>query len=240
MKSKSLGFYFTLIELLVAMAVFSLIMVTLMGFFNSAQKVFSNFRKKTTMYADADVALGLVERDLQSMLYGDEFPFYTPDPDTLTDTDKICFISNSALVTDSYCKTAEIVYDVAEMDSATNGVKVYWLTVNVTPKSSGNYDAATQKDKTTFDTSDAAEKVIPYVTKLDFKCYDANGGLITNDYPVASGDDANRSICPSKVTMDLEILDRDSWLKWKATGSDAIKNQNKRTFSKTIFLGERF
>jgi len=68
---------FTLIELMVAMAVFALLMASLMQFFGSAQKLWSLSSSKSEMFENARVALEMISRDLQSAYYNSgTTPFY--------------------------------------------------------------------------------------------------------------------------------------------------------------------
>jgi len=68
---------FTLIELMVAMAVFALLMASLMQFFGSAQKLWSLSSSKSEMFENARVALEMISRDLQSAYYSSgTTPFY--------------------------------------------------------------------------------------------------------------------------------------------------------------------
>jgi type II secretory pathway pseudopilin PulG len=74
--------YFTLVELLAAMAVFSIISLVMMRFFNSSQKVWSIASQRNILYSDARIALNLMTRDLQCAMYNNEnsaigiYPFW--------------------------------------------------------------------------------------------------------------------------------------------------------------------
>jgi type II secretory pathway pseudopilin PulG len=64
--------HFTLIELLMAMAVFTIISLIMMRFFNSAQQIYSKVNQKNSFYSDARIALDLIARDLQCAMYNNE------------------------------------------------------------------------------------------------------------------------------------------------------------------------
>lgn len=80
---------FTLVELIVAMGVFSVIMLALVQFISVAQKIWSEYGKKTTCFEDAIIALDLITRDLQGVLYNEEnstkgiYPFWHEADDRL-------------------------------------------------------------------------------------------------------------------------------------------------------------
>ena len=67
---------------MMAMAVFSLLALGMMGFFNSAQKIWSKSSQRGEMYADAHVALDLMARELQGVMYSNDdtsqsiYPFW--------------------------------------------------------------------------------------------------------------------------------------------------------------------
>ena len=103
---------FTLVEILVAMAVFSILLTLMVQFFSSARTLWTANEKRTSVYADASIAL-----DLMSNLLQTTFPFIeektppevsvnqTPfiikaeDPSPAGDrgNHRIVFISNSAM-----------------------------------------------------------------------------------------------------------------------------------------------
>ena len=73
--------YYTIIEVMVAMSIFVIMMTIMMQFFNSAQKVWNASSKRNMMYADARVAMNVMSREIQSMLYDNEvdtgtYPFW--------------------------------------------------------------------------------------------------------------------------------------------------------------------
>ncbi len=91
--------HYTIVEVMVAMGIFLIMMTIMMQFFNSAQKVWNLASKKNMMYADARVAMNLMTRELQSMLFkntdtdgSDIYPFWYEWTETdvdLTGTESI-------------------------------------------------------------------------------------------------------------------------------------------------------
>ena len=73
---------FTLVELIMAMAVFSILALIMMRFYSSAQQVWSKASQRTEMYNDAHVALDLMARELQCVMYDNDnteqgvYPFW--------------------------------------------------------------------------------------------------------------------------------------------------------------------
>lgn len=82
MKNKTVKiFRFTLIELITAMAIFSVLMVIMMSFFNEAQQIWTESSKRSMIYDNAKIAMDLISRDLQCVMYtendaGSLYPFW--------------------------------------------------------------------------------------------------------------------------------------------------------------------
>ena len=74
--------HYTIVEVMVAMGIFLVMMTIMMQFFTSAQKVWNAASKRNIMYADARVAMNLMTREIQSMLYDNDddgsgiYPFW--------------------------------------------------------------------------------------------------------------------------------------------------------------------
>ena len=64
--------YYTIVEVMVAMSIFLVMMTIMMQFFGSAQKVWNLSSKKNEMYANARVAMNIMTREVQSMLYAND------------------------------------------------------------------------------------------------------------------------------------------------------------------------
>ncbi|MDD5697122.1 MAG: hypothetical protein PHH77_00765 [Victivallaceae bacterium] len=60
---------YTLVEVMVAMGIFLILMTIMMQFFTSAQGLWSLSSKRNQLYADARVAMNLMTKELQTMLY---------------------------------------------------------------------------------------------------------------------------------------------------------------------------
>lgn len=63
---------YTIIEVMVAMGIFLIMMTIMMQFFTSAQKVWNASAKRNMIYADARVAMNLMTREIQSILYDND------------------------------------------------------------------------------------------------------------------------------------------------------------------------
>ena len=81
-RKKNIIRHYTIVEVMVAMGIFLVMMTIMMQFFTSAQKVWNLASKKNMLYADARVAMNLMTRELQSMLYDNDsdntgyYPFW--------------------------------------------------------------------------------------------------------------------------------------------------------------------
>ena len=63
---------YTIVEVMVAMGIFLIMMTIMMQFFTSAQKVWNASAKRNMIYADARVAMNLMTREIQCMLYDND------------------------------------------------------------------------------------------------------------------------------------------------------------------------
>ncbi|MBQ7207165.1 MAG: prepilin-type N-terminal cleavage/methylation domain-containing protein [Lentisphaeria bacterium] len=95
---------FTLVEILVAMAVFSILLTLMVQFFASARTLWTANEKRTSVYADASIAMNLMSALLQTTFYseaGTEFgtPFEITNPDSSRPAtgwnSSLMFVSNS-------------------------------------------------------------------------------------------------------------------------------------------------
>lgn len=107
---------FTLIELITAMAIFSVLMVIMMKFFNEAQKAWTMSAERAEIYDNGRIAMGLIAKDLQSAVYTqDQTPFWhcnlsSGETDTGT-KEMFAFVSATSLRPNSYCSpSCEIKY----------------------------------------------------------------------------------------------------------------------------------
>jgi type II secretory pathway pseudopilin PulG len=100
--------HYTIVEVMVAMGIFLVMMTIMMQFFTSAQQVWNAASKRNITYADARVAMNIMTRELQSMLYDNDddtgiYPFWhewtdiNVDGESRTDIDTY-FLANDDLV----------------------------------------------------------------------------------------------------------------------------------------------
>ncbi len=217
---------FTLIELITAMAVFVVLMGVMMKFFQEAQQAWSLSSQRAMVYDNARVAMDLITRDLQAAYYKkDVTPFWH------STTDVLGFISATPMPqVDSTSPFHEVQYKLEDD----------WLKRSVTGNQSGNFDYHTNFD-TAFSTREDFVEIVPYVTDLKFTCY--NNKVVNPTIPQADIDLTN---FPFIVMVELTLLDKNSWEKWKAflagsanDAANALKENQERTFTKMIFMGER-
>ncbi|HBC85409.1 MAG TPA: hypothetical protein DCZ94_00490 [Lentisphaeria bacterium] len=127
---------------------------------------------------------------------------------------------------------------------------------NFTVSENGAPTAVTNVFTATSSSSDDYQKVIPYVTKLEFTCYNRQGTEIPAD-AIGNGSGSYTMTFPYSVRIELTLLDQVSWNKWKAlrgkrysntlkvltdsgnSTAEDIRNRSERTFVKTVVLGER-
>lgn len=128
------------------------------------------------------------------------------------------------------------------------------------PKSDGDGQRAYKVFKEIAGGTDDANKssvdfnhVVPYVLSLKFTCYNNSlQDMVANGiYTYNSSTAAPSTPFPYAIKIELTLLDRVSWLKWKALGGDVdnpdsdsvtpkkFREAQQRTFTKMIYLGER-
>ncbi|MCK4982534.1 MAG: hypothetical protein KAS17_06400 [Victivallaceae bacterium] len=108
--------HYTIVEVMVAMAIFLVMMTIMMQFFTSAQKVWNLSSKRNDMYADARVAMNLMTREIQSMLFRNEatdgtgiYPFWYEwsDFDDTMPLPSLAHANSRRTDLDTYLKTEE-------------------------------------------------------------------------------------------------------------------------------------
>lgn len=238
-KSKRKIRQFTLVELLVAMAVFSVIMLVLMQFFNSAQRLWTASANKTEMFENARIAINLMARDLQCAYYN--FDEKTIRLFKQPSTTQIAFISSQPATpnTGDVSRLCEIQYRLNGTD----------IEINRVGDSDSNWDFTTQASWNTTlrgtsvpnppNTSPNWEKVIPNVVALSISCYKRDNTAWTEP-----GSGSSDIPYPYAVRIDLTLAGKDSIAKWTALGkpgstTDGYKNtigQTIRTFSRTVII----
>lgn len=227
---------FTLIELLVAMGVFALLMLALMTFFNSAQKLWTVSTNKMEMFENARIALDLISTDLQCAYYESNhndnmiyFGYPPPTSGVSGMTPKLAFTSLRTTPPNSKCKSriAEIQYGVMDNklyvnitgDFKTSGAdnEANWDftdTSGATLSSTDWNTAATpfkSYDDNIYDpvskaNPDGWKEIIPYVVDMTVSCADRDGNVISSTYGTANPDKL-----PYMVKIDLTLIDRDNY-----------------------------
>jgi Tfp pilus assembly protein PilW len=218
------------------MAVFAVLMSVLMQFFSSAQKVYTSTAGKTEMFENARIAMDMIARDLQSIYYNQDTHSYFKNTDS--NPDQLSMVTTLSSVPNSSCssRVAEVTY---KLDTGSDTLKI-----NVTGDDSSNWNflsIVTPTDPfspvdTSFGTDGTGyQEIIPYV--MDFQVTALTKGGTVQTFPTATSPYAT---LPYMVKIDLTLLDRDSYTKWKAmpsgTAKNNMKNNNTRTFSKMVII----
>lgn len=237
---------FTLVEILAAMAVLVVLMGVLFTFLSAAQTAWSLAETNSRIYENAQVALDVITRDLQSAiasnLTGREIPFYrNPDLDSADwadDWDKrraMAFVAAVEPNTEAKSLLCEIRYELYTGPLAAHREQRYWLrrartcdrTTSDPPTDNPSWDfyGKTPADVTApqwYITGNNTEKVIPGVEAFSVQVFPAIGGTGT----------INR--LPQAVHVTLKLFDP------KLVDAPVlVRNRTRRTFTKTIFLGGR-
>jgi hypothetical protein len=171
------------------------------------------------------------------------------------DQEALCFVTATNVPPDgSSSKICEVKYQLYNYDGTNGDPKCEgWLMRSVTgdassPVSKWNYfintlpwpggvvsgTGATSVFSADTTSSEAYQKVIPYVTKLEFTTYyrstppDKNPAWIAahpdnnidpdNEGDGSSGSNNYKMTFPYSVRIELKLMDQQSWLKWKAMG----------------------
>ncbi|MGL4855165.1 MAG: PulJ/GspJ family protein, partial [Lentisphaeria bacterium] len=114
---KGQGKKFTIVELMVALAIFSIIMLVMMGIFDQAQRALRGSNSLTTVYENARVVFQTIEQDfinaVASSDHGQEIPF------SITRDGFPCMVV-SADIPDAKSRFIEVSYkiDTATIDGA--------------------------------------------------------------------------------------------------------------------------
>lgn len=227
---------FTLVELMVAMGVFSIMMLALMTFFNSAQKLWTESERRTTVFADVRIAMDLMATTLQTALYEyNKIPFYLDvnKPASLsnnTDYDMIYYVSNSSYKFDT---SVSNIYEIGFAVDANRNLQISFIGDSA-GAAWNYYGSFTSGNITDVDTSGTQMIVIPYVTRLKFVCYDKTGSVMPT----------SPARFPYAVQIQLSVLDKVNYLKWQNAStpfapSSEFRVNNERTFYRMVYIGER-
>lgn len=241
---------FTLVELIVAMGIFSIMMLALMTFFNSAQKLWTMSAKKNNLYADARVAMDLMAGMLQSSFYQtDRVPFFIDK--SVPQFNKIYFVTNTSfkLAAANYSDIYEVTYNVNTAVNQNNTLNIRFIgdaSLNWTFFAINGSGDPEYTNLTTPLAGVADTPIINYVVGLVFTPYqkDSTNGI------AAAGFYDN---LPYALGIKLTMLDRTSYSKWilmggsttDPEGSDSasakeFRRQNEKTFTRMVYLGDRF
>lgn len=203
---------FSLLELIAAMAVFSIIVLVLLNLFTSAQKLWLNSACQTEMFENARIAMDLMARDIQTIMYNDStddpahsiYPFWHEAPDRINIISATDSHSSSDVTNICEVKYARSDGELTKMSANANTViPAGYLIRSVT----GDYSdtawnfsdhplgaAETKRawyiwkkraDGSWSSGGNGFEEVIPYVVGLQFSCLDKEGG----DTETADGGD---------------------------------------------------
>ena len=130
---------FTLAEILVAMVVFSILLVLMMQFFSGARTLWIANEKRSSLYADATIAMDLMSMLLQTTFYNQEggTPFAIRNAPTASDhntqpgsgwNSQIYFVSNSTLTLSKGGSVRYLSFQRGS-DTTTPQNNVLWLKV---------------------------------------------------------------------------------------------------------------
>ena len=228
---------FTIIEITVAMLILAVLLTIIMQFVGSAQSGWSAASGKNTIFENARVAMGLINRQIQGIYYEDDnVPCYHKGTEYTYDdaedeyvNDSFSFVSylNEAPSEDCTTNACEVQYqlyynipvpgdDIAD----TAG----WLLLSVTGNNNtnkwnfNNYKSKNRQiygasgNNNVFTADDASHegyyKLIPYVTEFSFVCYDASGTPISDQ----------SSTKPYSIEVTLSLMNKNSWNKWISIG----------------------
>ncbi|HBM15166.1 MAG TPA: hypothetical protein DD381_02290 [Lentisphaeria bacterium] len=257
---------FTLIELIASLLIFVIILGIVLMFFNSAKNIWSISESKRQAFEDGRIALELISRDLQSVYYtADTAPFWFKSKTSTNqwyDSQAINFISIIDIkdASESYSGLYEVKYFLWYPENSVISDSDGWLMRSITGEGSEKWDfndyplsvGLTGSGKAftaNNDSSEPANKIIPYVTKIEFNCFQRTGAIIS------SSQDSIQEL-PYSIEIRIFILPHSEWLKWLSIGgnpkeaidgSETLSNsaaanfreKNEIMFSKTVLLSER-
>jgi len=233
---------FTLIELIVSMAIFSIMLLILVSFFNDAQRAWTGSAARAEVYENARIALDLITRDLQCAYYSeDETPFWHVDGRAAGFSNEfqnellafVAVVDPPSAATTKICEVKYQLYYTATPTDANAG----WLRRSVTGNdiAKWNYTSNFTVDETgagkafsaNDDSSDTLRKVIPRVVNIEFHCFDQDGAMDEDEIEDGSNFTVNiddSGLVPTKfpysIMVKLTLLDKAAWKKWIALGGE--------------------
>jgi prepilin-type N-terminal cleavage/methylation domain-containing protein len=241
---------FTLVELLVAMAILALLMTVVLRFLSEAQSAWNLSGSSARIYENAQVAMELITRDLQSAVAcgseGQEVPFriWSPDPDVwldgtapLADRRLLSFVAHTDTNDGADADLCEVRYELYTGDdgNADHVKQRYYFrrTRDCNRNSSGNVnpdwdffgDTTGAWAETTGNT---AHRVVSGVEALTFTCYGDSGAIA-----VPAGG-TNLTSLPRAILITLTLFDENL-----RDGPAELRDKTRRTFTKLVFLHVR-
>ncbi|MCF7791657.1 MAG: type II secretion system GspH family protein [Victivallales bacterium] len=243
-------YHFTIVEVTVAMLVLAVLLTIIMQFFSSAQKGWSSTSGKATIFENARVALGMLNRQIQGIYYKNNVvPFYHKgsdyDNENKYSNDMICFVAYLNEPPNDYCTSnaCEVQYQLYyNTDDDTVQDTAGWLLMSIT----GN-KVSTSEDNDSWNFYDYAANNLEIYKKdgsyenavftgstgsrncyyklipyvTEFSCKGYNSGG-----SIISGDESDSSVIPSSLEITLKLLSRNDWNKWISLGANGNKNNN--------------
>ncbi len=218
---------FSLVELIVGMVLLVFVVFCMVLILRSTQGVFRSSSDLDSVYTDAHAALDIMTRDLQSSLYDGDRIFFWHRNDR-----EINFVAaDSYVASTEKCNICEIRY--AGPDSVSNDMTLKRFSI---ASSDPGWDFYTTPTTGAWKDSDFnasnCQVLLDYVTDLKITCYDA----ANNEIPLSS---ASLTPYPHYIKIELTVLGREPFAKWKESGLDSYKDENQRTFTATVFTGGR-
>lgn len=256
---------FSLIELSVSIAIFIVIIAIVLNFYGTAKNAWSISETKRQAFEDGRTALELVSRDLQSIYYtANTAPFWHKAKTSTNqwyDSQSLNFISLIDIRDESDSSGMyEVKYLLWHPENGVTSDSDGWLMRSITGDASlkwnfteyplsvglsGVNNAFTANN----DSSEVPHKIIPFVTKIEFNCFNRTGALIvpTQNAPQE---------LPYSIELRIYILPKSEWQKWLSIGGSpataigstemtsnptaaVFREKNEIIFNKTILLSER-
>ncbi|NLF17001.1 MAG: hypothetical protein GX595_07065 [Lentisphaerae bacterium] len=207
---------FTLIELLAAMALMVIVALLSVRFFSNLQNVLQHSAGRTASHEDARLALGLLARDLQTVVArandvpGSDIRIHQPNSTSLW------FVTDSSADSTGACSFVEVGYRLrgqtlerASVDQSSAAWNLY-----------GDRDDASDQD--------GYQTVIDGVTGFQIVCYDGQYVPTTPDQTTQ---------LPSLFSIRISVLDPADAARWQSlpeADRPAFEMRAARTFWKTI------
>ncbi len=255
---------FSLVELAATVAVLSILVVASFEFYSSTQNVWQISENNRNSIEDARIALDIISRDLANAYYGDgAAPFWHWRPDDPATSgwgeysnELVAFVSNTPNPPNDDCaKLCEVKYQLHY--SSSHDADEGWLERSVTGDRDDNnalnskwnffnnltvsFDTTTSAFTADTGSSDAYQKLVPYVTEFAVDCYSSDNA----DTEIAPDQNLSGNVptqFPYYVVITLKLMDQNSWQKWMTlagSAADSFKDDHVQTFTRTVLIGDR-